>query len=101
LKGDNFKLAGSTPGPYKDFLAINEEMGWLIKPPGLSEEKLWLVKPPGLLPTKGRTGCQKGSEEEKALCAPRGDRDSLITQRGLRTYWNPGKPRRRRVVVLV
>jgi len=42
LRGGIFQPAGSTPKPYKDFLAINEEKLWLVKPPGLflqSEEQ--------------------------------------------------------------
>jgi len=34
LKGGIFQPAGSTPEPYKDFLSINEERLWLVKPPG-------------------------------------------------------------------
>jgi len=37
LKGGIVQPAGSTPEPYKDFLATNEEKLWLVKPPGLKE----------------------------------------------------------------
>jgi len=65
LKGAIFQPAGSTPEPYKAFLAINEEKLWLVKPPGFNEEKLLLVKPPGLKEEKLLHVKPPGFNEEK------------------------------------
>ena len=92
MKGHLIQPAGSTPEPYKEFLAINEKKLWLVKPPVFNEEKLWLIKPLGLCLQREEPMGSKRGVKKKELCATRAKWTVASPEDLTEPPENPGEP---------